>query len=59
MTAMWIFKHRGRTGRYKDEVKGEEKSRHLITRSDQHQLVRPCVVGCMWLIVLLEVDINV
>ena len=28
--------HKGwrRTGLYKDEVKGEEKSKHLLTRSD-------------------------
>ena len=27
MMAMWIFKHWRRTGRYKDEVKGEETSK--------------------------------
>ena len=59
MMAMWIFKHWRRTGRYKDEVKGEETSKLLLTRTFQLLLARPCVVGCMWPILLREVHINV
>ena len=41
MMAMWIFKHWRRTGRYKDEVKGEETSKLLLTRTFQLLLARP------------------
>ena len=43
----------------KTKWKGKKKSKHLLTRMFQHQRSRPCVVGCMWPIVLLEVHINV